>query len=74
MPPSIAEVEAQALRLTPEESVQLADRLLGTVWSDGLVEQAWTVGAERRLAEFESGAVIAVPVEEAIASARASLG
>ncbi len=72
MPPSIAEVEAQALQLTPEERAQLADRLLGSVWSDDLVE-AWAAESERRRSEIESGAVAAVPVEDAITRARASI-
>jgi putative addiction module component (TIGR02574 family) len=73
MPPSIAELEVQALQLTPEDRAQLADRLLASLSSDEGIDQAWSIEADRRLAELESGTVTAVPVEDAIARARSAI-
>jgi putative addiction module component (TIGR02574 family) len=73
MPSSIAELEVQALQLTPEERAQLADHLLASLSSDEGIDQAWSIEADRRLAELESGTVAAVPVEDAIARARSAI-
>lgn len=67
------ELEAQALQLAPEERAHLADRLLASLSSDEQIDQAWGVEAQRRLVEFESGAVLGVPIEDAIARARQAL-
>lgn len=73
MPASVAELESQALALTPEERVLLADRLLASLSPDPTVEEAWAAESQRRLAELESGAVIATPVDSAIERARNAL-
>ena len=65
-----AELEAQALKLTPEERVHLADRLLASLSPTEELEEAWSVEAERRLVDLESGSVVGVLVEDAIARAR----
>jgi putative addiction module component (TIGR02574 family) len=70
MSTSIAEVEAQALRLSPEDRANLADRLLASLGPDTEIEAAWSAEAERRLAELEGGSAVGVPVEIAIARAR----
>ena len=67
MSTSIAEVEAQALLLSPEDRAQLADKLLASLATDTDVEDAWSAEAERRLAELECGATSAIPVQDAIA-------
>jgi hypothetical protein len=51
-------VEAQALRLSPEERVQLADRLVASLFKDQ---------------EIESGRATLIPAAEAIARARAAI-
>ena len=73
MPPTVTDLEAQALQLSPEDRAHLADRLLASLSSDPAVEEAWAVEAERRLAELESGLVSAVPIEDAIARARSAI-
>ena len=73
MATTLAELESLALRLTPEDRVRLADRLLASLWSDSAVEDAWSAESQRRLAELESGAVLAVPVETAIERARKAI-
>ena len=70
---SVADLEAQALQLRPEDRVRLADRLLSSLSADSHLDDAWSQEAERRLAELESGEVVAVPVEAAVAKARAAI-
>jgi len=70
MPTSIAELEASALLLAPEDRAHLADRLLASLSSDSDLDDAWSAEAERRLSELESGSVIGVPIADAIARAR----
>jgi putative addiction module component (TIGR02574 family) len=70
MPTSVAEIESQALSLSPEERATLADHLLASLAADPTVEEDWAVEAQRRLAELESGSVLAKPVESAIERAR----
>ena len=70
MSTSIAELEANALQLAPEDRAQLADRLLASLSSDTDLDDAWSVEADRRLSELESGSVIGVPIADAIARAR----
>lgn len=70
MPATIAELEAEALKLAPEERAHLADRLLASLSSDDHIDEAWYAEAERRLAELDSGAVTPVSAETAVARAR----
>lgn len=67
---SAADIEAQALQLAPEERVSLADKLLASLSRNVEIDEAWSVEAERRLVELESGSVARVPIEVAIARAR----
>jgi len=73
MSSSLATVEAEALRLSPEERVLLADHLLASVSGQGEVEEAWAAEVERRIAEVEAGQVTLVPAEQAIQRARQAL-
>ena len=66
-------VSAEALRLTPEDRVQLADRLLASVFPDKDVENGWSEEVERRIQEIESGRAQLTPAAEAIARARAAI-
>jgi putative addiction module component (TIGR02574 family) len=66
-------VEAQALKLSPEERVQLADRLITSLFDDGEIEDAWAAEVERRIEEVESGRVKLIPAAESIARARAAI-
>lgn len=69
----IAEVEAQAMKLTAEQRTDLVDRLLASLPVDPAHAEAWGLVAERRLAEMESGAVAPIPVADAIARARRAI-
>jgi putative addiction module component (TIGR02574 family) len=70
MSSQFADLEAEALKLPPEERALLADHLLASLDPHGEVEQAWVEEVERRLAEVEAGRVELVSVELAIQRAR----
>ena len=67
---SIIELEAQALQLSAADRAYLADKLLASLSPDAEIEAAWSAEAERRLVELESGSVVGIPVDVAIARAR----
>ena len=66
-------VEAQALKLLPEERAQLVDRLIASLFVDHEIEDAWAAEVERRVEEIESGHAKLIPATESIARARAAL-
>ncbi|MCI0439393.1 MAG: addiction module protein [Chloroflexi bacterium] len=66
-------LEAEAMKLTPEERARLADRLIASLSDDAEIEEAWAAEVERRIAEIEAGRAPVVPVAEAIAGARDAL-
>ena len=66
-------VEAQALKLSPEERAQLADRLISSIFEDHEIEDVWATEVERRIEEIESGRSKLMPAAEAIARARTAL-
>ncbi len=66
-------VEAQALKLSPEERAELADRLIASLFKDDEIEEAWAVEVEHRIEEIESGRAKLVPAAEAIARARTAI-
>jgi putative addiction module component (TIGR02574 family) len=66
-------LEAEAMKLTPEERARLADRLIASLSDDAAIEEAWATEVERRIAEIEAGRVPVVPAAEAIARARDAL-
>lgn len=73
MASDIEAVEVQALKLTAEERVLLADRLIASVFDDHEIESAWEAEVERRVHEIESGRAALIPVTESIARARAAI-
>jgi putative addiction module component (TIGR02574 family) len=68
-----ATLEAEALKLPPEERALLADHLLASLGVQGEVEQAWAIEVERRLAEVEDGHIELIPLEQALRRARQAL-
>jgi putative addiction module component (TIGR02574 family) len=69
------DLESKVLELPAEERARLAERLISSLdpESDPQAEELWIREAERRLAEFESGSVSAVPAADVIEKARSSL-
>ena len=70
---TLAELEAQALQLSPEQRAHLADKLLSSLAADPSVEDAWSQVIDRRIAEFESGNARDIPIEDALSRARAAI-
>lgn len=66
-------LEAEVLKLAPVDRSHLLERLIASLDIDPEVEEAWAREADRRDAELESGLIVAVPGEEAIARLRARL-
>ncbi len=70
-----SKLEAEALKLPPEQRARLAERLISSLDqataadSEGL----WIREAERRLEELESGRVEPIPAERVLEKARSSL-
>ena len=73
MPSDLETIEAQALKLGPEERAQLADRLIASLFEDKEIEDAWAAEVERRIEEVEAGRAKLIPADEAIARARAAV-
>ena len=73
METELEKLEAEALKLKPDERAMLAQRLLASLEDDAEIEEAWAAEVERRIAEVESGAVQVIPIGEALAHVRAAL-
>ena len=73
MSTQLAILEAEALMLSPEDRVLLADHVLASLHAENEVEEAWGAKIDRRLAEVEAGDVSLVPVEQAVQRARQAL-
>ena len=66
-------LQAEALTLTPGERAAFAQMLLASLDEDTEIEDAWAIEVERRIAEVEAGSVQVIPIEDALAQARAKL-
>lgn len=73
MSTSLDTIETQALKLSPQDRVRLADHLLASLYDEPEVEDAWAAEVERRIAEVEAGRMSLVPAHEAILRARQAL-
>ena len=73
MTSSISDLESQALQLSPQDRVSLADRLLASISANNDLDDAWSQEAERRLAELENGTATDLSLEAAIARARVAI-
>lgn len=70
---SIESIEAQAMKLSPDERADLADRLWISVAEQDDIDAAWDAEIERRIAQLDAGEVERVPWETVIADLRAQL-
>jgi putative addiction module component (TIGR02574 family) len=68
-------LEAEALKLPPEQRARLAERLISSLDqpADPGAEELWIRESERRLEELESGRVKAESAERVIENVRSSL-
>jgi len=71
MSTSIETLETEALKLSHADRSHLLERLIASLDLDPEVEEAWELEADRREAELESGAVVAISGDEAMARLRA---
>jgi putative addiction module component (TIGR02574 family) len=74
MPSPIEIIEAEAMKLSPSERADLADKLWLSVHSKEEVEAAWDAEIARRIQEMDAGEVEGIPWEAVMAELRAKLG
>lgn len=70
MPTPVEIVEAEAMKLTPIERADLADKLWLSVNSKAEVDAAWDTEIARRIQQIDSGEVECVPWETVMAEMR----
>ncbi|MBT9591545.1 MAG: addiction module protein [Thiobacillus sp.] len=72
MSASLADVEKQARRLTPDERARLAEVLLESIQDNFIseIEAAWQLEIENRVASYERGENQTFPAEEVFAEAK----
>lgn len=71
MSTSLEALEAEALKLSPEEREHLLERLVISLAADPAVEKAWEEEIERREADLDSGFAQVLPADVVIARLRA---
>ena len=74
MSTSVQIVEAEAMKLTPSERADLADRLWLSVNTKDEVDAAWEAEIARRIQQIDSGEVECVPWETVMTELRAKYG
>lgn len=68
------EIEQELLKLPLAERARLAERLIASLDGDSEIEAAWIAEVRRRDEELVSGAVEAIPLEDALTSIRNRFG
>ena len=76
MPVSLEQLTTDALSLSPEERIQLAERLWESVdpSDDVPLSEAWMTEIQRRRQEIMDGTVETIPAEEFFAEMRRRFG
>lgn len=64
---------SDALRLSPAERSELADRLIESLENEPLSPE-WAAEIDRRVREVETGEAVCRPIEEVLAELRGRLG
>ena len=70
---TIEQLEQEMLKLSAEERVALAERMLANAEVEAEVERAWFAEVRRRDAELDEGGE-AIPIDEALATVRQRFG
>jgi putative addiction module component (TIGR02574 family) len=70
---SIKELEAAAMKLSPEDRIRLAEKLLGSIRFTLEFEHEWGAEVNRRVAEIRTGRAKLVSSEEMFREALESL-
>ena len=68
------QIEQELLKLPTADRARLAERLIASLDDDAEVEAAWIEEVQRRDEELRSGAVKAIPLEDALTTIRARFG
>jgi putative addiction module component (TIGR02574 family) len=71
MPRTLDLLEAEAMKLSPQERAELAERLLESVNDAPPLSLAWRAEIERRLADLDAGRTETIPGEQVFAETRA---
>lgn len=74
MPTPIETIEAEAMKLSPGERADLAERLWHSVHSAEEVEAAWDEEIARRVQQIDAGEVECIPWDTVIARLRTKHG
>ena len=64
---TLAEIEAEAMKLSPQEREQLAEALYVSLDDQEEIDEAWRVEIARRIEEVRTGAVQLIPAEQVFA-------
>jgi putative addiction module component (TIGR02574 family) len=68
------QIEHELMKLPAADRARLAERLVASLDEDAEVEAAWVAEVRRRDEELQSGAVAAIPVEDALTTIRTRFG
>lgn len=71
MSTTLEALQVQVMSLSKEDRSRLLERLVASLDVDVEAEEQWEQLAARREAELKSGAVVGIPLEDAIAQLRA---
>ena len=74
MPTPIEIVEAEAMKLTPRERADLADKLWVSAQSEEDVDAAWDAEIARRIRQIDSGEVECLPWDTVMSDLRVKFG
>lgn len=67
------EIAIEAMKLSPEERVNLAEKLWVSVDTPADIAAAWDAEVERRAAQLDAGEATTYPAEQVLAELRAKL-
>jgi putative addiction module component (TIGR02574 family) len=68
------QIEQELMRLPIADRARLAERLIASLDEDAEVEAAWLAEIRHRDEELASGAVEAIPLEDALTTVRTRFG
>ena len=68
------QIEQELMKLPVADRARLAERLIASLDADAEIEAAWTAEVRRRDEEIRSGAVEAIPLEDALTTVRTRFG
>ena len=68
------QIEQELMKLPVADRARLAERLIASLDADAEIEAAWAGEVRRRDEEMQSGAVEAIPLEDALTTVRTRFG